>query len=103
MQKIVIETAFREAPRLVDEVRKAIDEGDAKALRLASHTLKGAIRYFGSTPAGDRVFKLETMGQEANLSRAQETFMALETEVGRLMSVLDDYMRVDDTWDEQPS
>ncbi|MBC8869310.1 MAG: response regulator [Planctomycetes bacterium] len=100
LQKIVIETAFCEAPRLVEEVRKAIDDGDAKALRLASHTLKGAIRYFGNTPAGDRAFELETMGQESNLSRAQETFVALETEVDRLMSVLKDYVSVDDTRDE---
>jgi len=100
LQKIVVETAFCEAPRLVEEVRRAIDDGDAKALRLASHTLKGAIRYFGSTPAGDRAFELETMGQEDNLSRAQETFVALETEVGRLMSVLENYVRVDETWNE---
>jgi hypothetical protein len=33
----------------MDAVRRAVAAGDCKALRLASHTLKGSIRLFGGT------------------------------------------------------
>ena len=44
-------------------IREAIAAGDATALRLAAHTLKGSVQYFGAARVLDLAYRLERMGR----------------------------------------
>jgi PAS domain S-box-containing protein len=91
--KIVVQAALEESPRLVAAIRQAIEDRDPTALRLSAHTLKGSIRCFGDGPLVDCVFRLEKLGQEANLEDAAEAFAALEGRMVGLCGALEGYLR----------
>ncbi|HUT94750.1 MAG TPA: response regulator [Thermoguttaceae bacterium] len=88
---IVVQAALEEVPRLMEEIRQAIAAGDAAALRLAAHTLKGSIRYFGQGPAYQHAYRLEEMGRDGQLEDAGPTLAALEGDMEQLTSLLLDY------------
>jgi PAS domain S-box-containing protein len=94
--EVVVQTVLEEAPRLMEEIRQAIAAGDARALRLAAHTLKGSIRYFGQGPAFHHAYQLEQMGREEQLGEAGGVLVALEGEMENLTSLLLDYGRRND-------
>ena len=61
--RILIEATLEEAPRLMTAIQTAIDAHDATGLRIAAHTLKGALRYFGDTRAYQEAFDLENLAR----------------------------------------
>ena len=89
----LIEAFLDEAPRLMETIRRAIGQTDAEALRVAAHTLKGSMRYFGAQPSFDNTERLEKMGREGNLEGAGPALEALEGDMAKLMPVLIDYVR----------
>ncbi len=91
--RVVVETFLAEAPRLMQEIRNALAAKDPAALRIAAHTLKGSIRYFGSTRAFDLAFRLESLGRSGNLEGAEETWEQLDAEIVLLTRVLVDYLQ----------
>ncbi len=95
--KNVAETARAEIPRLLAEVARAIAEGNATALRLASHTLKGSVRYFGDTPAFENACRLEKIGQEGKLEGADDLLRLLQAAADDLVRNLSDYLERNDT------
>jgi two-component system, sensor histidine kinase and response regulator len=72
----VLASVIEECPRCLDQANQAIRESDAKSLRLAAHTIKGHLRLFGSTRAGDLAERLENDGCEG----ANELLMKLRRE-----------------------
>src|SRR5258705_8393020 len=42
----LIELFFEDSPRLVSEIRNAIESGESEKLERAAHSLKGAVAYF---------------------------------------------------------
>jgi CheY-like chemotaxis protein len=94
--RAVVEAALEESPRLMTAIRQAIDSGDATALRLAAHTLRGSLRYFGETGACEEAGRLEAMAEDGNLGLVEETWAALESQMRRLTPALSDYVRTDD-------
>ena len=91
--RVVVETFLDESPRLVSAIRQAIAEGNPSGLRIAAHTLKGSMRYFGSSEAFERAFLLEKMGQVGNLENTEALVAALEAEMARLIPALLDYIQ----------
>jgi len=89
---IIVEAATKEIPRLMTAIREAVAGENAAELQLATHTLKGAIRYFASGPGFEQVRRLEKMGQDKNLEGAQESLAALEEEVRVLTPALAEYL-----------
>jgi PAS domain S-box-containing protein len=79
-----------ECPQRLAEMRAAIARADAPKLRLAAHTLKGAVGNFAASAAWDAAQRLESMGQQAKMEGATEALAALETELERLRTVLAD-------------
>jgi len=94
--KTVVEAILEESPRMMTAVREAIAQRDAEALRLAAHTLGGAIRYLDATSASDQARQLEEMGMEGDLKNPEEVLAALEGEIERIMPALQDYVEQDD-------
>jgi HPt (histidine-containing phosphotransfer) domain-containing protein len=74
-----------EAPRLLDEISRAIDAKDAKALERAAHRLRGSVASFGAADATNETKTLESMGRSGNLDAAPSHFARLSDEVARLL------------------
>ncbi len=75
-------------PRLMTDVREAIDRGDSQRLERAAHALKGAVANFGVGSAFQASLKVETMAQDGNLSNIAQAHESLECEIERFCSLL---------------
>lgn len=73
-----------EYPRLLTEIDTAILQGDAARLKLAAHTLKGTLNFFGATTASENARKLELMGQAGIMTDATAVFSILQGQMSRL-------------------
>ena len=91
--QIVTQAVLDESPDTLRAIRDAVSGGNLTALRLAAHTFKGSIRYFGASRAFDLAFQLEQMGQHNDLAIAQEVLAALEVEWSVLAGALVGYRR----------
>ena len=89
----VVEAFLEETPRLTREIGRAVAGGDCEALRVASHALKGAVRYLGAGRVFENAWKLEKMGHDRNLLGAEPILAEIEVDMARLMPVLLDYTR----------
>ena len=89
----VIEATLDDAPRLLGEIRRAIEARDPPTLRRAAHNLKGAVRYFGDVPAYQHAYRLECLGKDGDLEPAPEALARLEAAVAQLTLDLVDYLR----------
>jgi len=94
--RVIVDTVLEETPRLLGEIREAVGQGNAGALRLAAHTLKGSIRYFGQGPAYQQAYRLEEMGRGGDLGNVGDAVVALEGEIAQLNSILLDYGKQED-------
>jgi two-component system, sensor histidine kinase and response regulator len=79
----------QEAPRLFSEVRAAVERGDAAALRLSAHTLKGSLGNFAAARAVEAAKRLEMMGKQGDLSEAPQALVVLEQELDRFLPELE--------------
>jgi HPt (histidine-containing phosphotransfer) domain-containing protein len=91
--RTVVDAELVEIPCLMESIRRAVTDGDAKALRFAAHTLKGSPRYFGKTLAFEEVLQLEKMGEDESLTEAGATLVRLESEILRINQVLHEYLQ----------
>ncbi len=89
----IVEAGLEESPKLLSDIQQAIEQGDATALRLAAHTLKGSIRYFEADKPFEYAYQLEMMGKNRKLESADTVLAALRDEMTRLITALSEYMR----------
>jgi len=85
----VADLFYEDAPRLLIEVRNAIQRGDGHALERSAHTLKGSVGNFGARTASEAAFTLEQMGRNGDFARATEVFAQLERQVTLLVPALE--------------
>ena len=81
----LIDIFFTEHAELVPRIEKAIESGDADELQLFAHRLKGCLRYFGDSPAGDSCWQLESLGRARKLHGAPELLTDLRTALDEMM------------------
>jgi signal transduction histidine kinase/CheY-like chemotaxis protein/HPt (histidine-containing phosphotransfer) domain-containing protein len=91
--RVLIEATMEESPRMAAAIRAAIDAGDATQLRLAAHTLKGSLRYFGETPASAVAWRLEQMGSERHLEDAGDICNQLDSALAEALGSMYDYLQ----------
>ncbi len=84
---------LEECPRLLSEIRSAVEQGDSEALHRAAHALKGSVGNFGAAPAFQAALHLERLGRSARLDEAGEAYRHLESEISRLVPALADLAR----------
>jgi CheY-like chemotaxis protein len=84
-----------EAPKMLAQVRAAVEAKDAAKLQRAAHTLKGAVGTFGARGTFEAALRLETMGRSCDLTGAPEATRELEHAVARLQQALADYTRAE--------
>lgn len=81
-----------DAPALLDQIRDALDKGDAAAVGVGAHTLKSMVGNFCAQPAFDAALQLEALGRSGELDKCGESLQSLESEVGRLQRALHEFL-----------
>ena len=79
--KEIIDAYYTEYPRLMSQIHTAMEQQDAKRLRMAAHTLKSAVGTLGAARAYDIARRLEQLGQLGEFEQAASVCRELE-EVG---------------------
>jgi CheY-like chemotaxis protein len=89
----VIEAALEEIPRQAAAVCEAGQRRDATAMRLAAHSLKGAVRYFGDVPLYETSVRIESHSTRNELDAANELLTALAKQADGVCDALQDYLQ----------
>ncbi len=79
------DTFVGELPKMMTAIESAISAGDAKALEIAAHTLKGAASNFQTPLIKEAAFVLENQGKEKSMAGAVENFAKLKTLMDELL------------------
>jgi CheY-like chemotaxis protein len=80
----LVEILHAESPRLLGELRRCIDAGDASGVEDAAHAIKGSVGNFGARAAVDSALALEMMGRDGALGGAPPELLTLEHAVAAL-------------------
>ncbi|HPO07425.1 MAG TPA: response regulator [bacterium] len=70
-----------DTPRLLADVRQAIDSNDSRALDDNAHRLKGAVGAYEAKRAFEAAFALERMGKDGRWDGVEEAWRKLEEEI----------------------
>jgi two-component system, sensor histidine kinase and response regulator len=90
-QEVLLDLAelfLEECPKMMAQIRAAIDAGAHADLRRTAHTLKGSAAVFVAQPTEEAAQRLETMGETGSLEGVEEAWTALERETERLVPAL---------------
>ena len=79
--------------KTLENIKISIGNNDAKKLEYFAHTLRGSAANFFANPTINTAEKLEKMGNQNNLTQAQETFEALILEAKKLEAALKDFIK----------
>lgn len=84
-----IVTLFRsECPKMIGEVREAVEAADSDQLHRAAHALKGALLNIAADPVAEKARVLESCGRQGALDGAVGLFDELESAIDRLQAEL---------------
>ena len=89
----LIEVFQADCPRMQEAVRSAIALGDASALRVAAHKLKGSVANFSAQDAQQAALRLENLARQQNLKAAPAAAAILDKELARVRRALKDLER----------
>ena len=84
----IIQMFLEDCPVRVEEIRAAIDAGDAAALTSAAHALKGSAAYLSAGVLRACAADLERAGRERRLDAAPALLLALDAAVAELLPEL---------------
>jgi two-component system, sensor histidine kinase and response regulator len=85
----LVEVFKSECPGVADEMRRAIDDRDAKTLERGAHTLRGSASNLGAVALSQAALDLEHLARSGKLTGAAELFTLLQKELASLFSELD--------------
>jgi signal transduction histidine kinase/CheY-like chemotaxis protein/HPt (histidine-containing phosphotransfer) domain-containing protein len=89
----LVELFMTESVELLDQIRKAIAQRDAKVLERAAHSMKGSAAAFCGESARVVAQTLEDMGERGDFDQAEAVADELEMEVTRLTHALAEYRK----------
>jgi CheY-like chemotaxis protein len=84
----LVDLFLEECPRLVDEIRFALDRKDAKGVQRGAHSLRGSTSNLGAQMASEAALKLERLAQAGDLRHAESVLQELECQLERLEPAL---------------
>lgn len=93
--KELIGTYLEDAPTMITEMERAIEVGDAPALRMAAHTLKSNSADFGSTKLSELSKTLEQIGRDGSVAGAAELMAEVSAIFAKTRSSLEKIMNKD--------
>jgi HPt (histidine-containing phosphotransfer) domain-containing protein len=75
---------LEDSPKILGEIRGALEKKDAQAVERAAHNLKGSVANFGARSTVEAALRLEQIGRSGQLEHATEALQVLE----QVLSVL---------------
>jgi two-component system sensor histidine kinase/response regulator len=84
----IIDVFRDEAPKLLADVRQAVDDQDADTLRRVAHTIKGSLRMLGHEQAAAVAEVLEAQGRAGDFANLDLSVTSLQSQVEHLMPEL---------------
>lgn len=91
--KEVVLAFLEECPRLMQQLRQALELADVKLLQRSAHTIKGALRTFGTEVASDYASRIESIARTGGIDEAGISLSLLEREIATLIPVLSGFVR----------
>ena len=84
----LIETFLEDAPRLLSQLRTAVDAGDAGTVRLEAHGLKSNGAEFGALALAEGCSSLEALGRDGRLAGATALLDQVDLAYGHVAAEL---------------
>jgi signal transduction histidine kinase/CheY-like chemotaxis protein len=84
----LIDTFLADAPRLLADLRRSLERGDAAGVRLAAHSLKSNGAAFGAQAFSDLCKEMEAVGKAGALDGADHLLTQAEAEYERVKTAL---------------
>ncbi len=78
------EIFLSDCPKMLAEIKSAIDSNDARSLEYAAHTMKGVVANFCAPAAIAAALQLELSGRDGRLASCREEYRHLIDEIERL-------------------
>jgi CheY-like chemotaxis protein/HPt (histidine-containing phosphotransfer) domain-containing protein len=91
--RIASEAFLRECPKLLADLEGAIQRRDIRSAKIAAHTLKGSVRYFGPSPAFDLAASLEERAVRGTLDDSETIFEATRKHLDPMVVDIEGYLR----------
>lgn len=88
--KDVASLFLEDCPKLLSEMREALQQDDQERLEKTAHALKGSVSNFGAEAAVQAALSVESMGRRRDLTEAPQAIMRLEIEIARVREELID-------------
>ena len=90
----VMSAFIEEVPRLMRQLDEAIESGDRKTARRLAHTMKGSLRPFGKTRAGELAEQLESACEQASTPAENTQLDGLRQELGLVQAEVANVVRI---------
>ncbi len=84
----LVQLFIDECPKMMSDIRQAMNRGDAHTLARAAHTLKGAAAIFGAGGVVPLAWRLEVRGREGKLDETESDWADLEHAVEVLLRAM---------------
>jgi HPt (histidine-containing phosphotransfer) domain-containing protein len=92
--KKIITLYFRDAPKLLDEVGEAVNEGDNKKLSEKAHALKGITSYYNTDTIYNLCLQLEQFGKGNNMPEKNEEIKNSLIQLKNMLSLLIEQLKI---------
>jgi HPt (histidine-containing phosphotransfer) domain-containing protein len=93
--KEVAQEALGELPRLAEQLKQAIEDGNAPTAQRAAHTIKGVVRLFGAQQAGQLAETIEGHARDNELKELGKLLARLERELVDIIPALEAFIQSD--------
>ena len=84
----LIDLFVTSAPGSIDDMKRALEKSDARALAMAAHTLKGSCSNWGPSPLRELCAEIEIMGRTGRIESAAAAVASAEVELYRFIDAL---------------
>ena len=91
--KEVVEVFLEDYPRLLENLRRSVDEGDCDTFARSAHSLKGMLKNFKAEPAAEVAFDLEKKGNGSDLTGVQADIESLAAQIAEVDKKLQDMIK----------
>ena len=93
LMREIVGAYLDEETAMLERLAAAIAAADPAALRIAAHTLRGALLHFGAAAAVELAARLESMGRGQTFAGAPQAIEHLAQELGLVRSELENFLR----------
>jgi signal transduction histidine kinase/DNA-binding response OmpR family regulator len=80
----IVRIFLEDSPKMLDEIRDAVNRRDAAALARGAHRIKGELGVLAARAAFEAALRLEKMGRQGSVDEAALALASLERELERL-------------------